>query len=169
VYYVCRQAVWREDLATEGIQWRYFQGRFQFGRKVRGSSPLELYRGTVSEYNIRKLTFPHDIVNAFMALQNCLLKLFQGSRNFYGLLSGVFDKHILWSELYGRSKRGIKRRHIIPSWSWMGWEGCLTFTCSTTSDTTFDTTSDIQWLTTETWIDWYIVEGEQLIPIWDPV
>jgi hypothetical protein len=136
-----------------------YPGSLIFGRHVTGITASEFYEYLVQQYAGRWFTFPNDVVDAFTALQLSVLPSLRGTRIFHGLLSGLFDRHLLWSRFYGSHKRLI-RRPSSPSWSWMGWENQLTFP---------DREPVLSWLLESTWVDWHITEDEGLIPIWDPV
>ncbi|KAF2443786.1 HET-domain-containing protein [Karstenula rhodostoma CBS 690.94] len=84
----------------------------------------------VSEFNVRYFTFWEDILKAFLGIQNHL------HRNFVGLNHGhpdmFFDISLLWEPELEVSRRGSPHdapteERYMPTWSWMGWHGCLEF------------------------------------------
>ncbi|KAI1496919.1 heterokaryon incompatibility protein-domain-containing protein [Biscogniauxia marginata] len=97
-------------------------------------SPFEEYYKMVDEYSSRNLTFPGDILNAFIGG----LRRFQRKCELNGIeltfLFGLpviwFELGLLWNHASGSRKwerRSHKWRHPsgvevpFPSWSWMGW------------------------------------------------
>ncbi|KAG4438463.1 hypothetical protein IFR05_006073 [Cadophora sp. M221] len=95
---------------------------------------LETFISVVCQYTARTLSFPSDIENAFLGIQSFMTRKL-GWRFVAGLPVGVFDWALLWVP-----KGQLKRRSWIdgegeevkpPSWSWMGWEGQVSFACYT--------------------------------------
>lgn len=86
------------------------------------------YARLVALFNQRNLTFPEDAVDAFAGVLSPLSRIFSG-----GFISGIpvlcFDAALLWQP-HRRLLRRISARKsaseaILPSWSWVGWEGVL--------------------------------------------
>lgn len=143
---------------TEGIRMSIYSGSFTLGRHVTEITASEYYEDLVQAYSGRFFTFPNDVIDAFTSLQLSVLPSLGGTRSFHGSLSGLFDRHLLWSRSYGSHEKLI-RRSGTPSWSWMGWE----------NEIVFPGYSGLLWLLERTWVDWYVTEDEGLIPIFDPV
>ncbi|KAH6705438.1 heterokaryon incompatibility protein-domain-containing protein [Leptodontidium sp. MPI-SDFR-AT-0119] len=97
-------------------------------------SAMETFISVVCQYTARTLSLPSDIENAFLGIQSFMTRKL-GWRFIAGLPDGVFDWALLWVP-----KGQLKRRSWIdgrgkevrpPSWSWMGWEGQVSFACYT--------------------------------------
>jgi hypothetical protein len=94
------------------------------------------YSIRVEEYSERQLTAAEDILDAFSAIMQYLERKFD-IRFFFGLPLSVFDQALRWThddECRGRRECVIsiwKDDRVIkcplPSWSWVGWIGGVTF------------------------------------------
>jgi hypothetical protein len=85
------------------------------------------YARLVDLYNIRILTFPEDVLDAFSGVMSTLSRSFPG-----GFLCGLpemfFDAVLLWQPWSPMKRRIVSRSDInsrLPSWSWVGWEGAI--------------------------------------------
>jgi Heterokaryon incompatibility protein (HET) len=86
------------------------------------------YARLVALYNLRHLTYPEDVIDAFTGVILDLSPAFHG-----GFISGLpqmfFDCALLWQpyrELTRReSVKRPKEEACLPSWSWLGWQGEL--------------------------------------------
>lgn len=87
---------------------------------------LDLLSGIVSSYNVRNLTFPGDRQQAFAGVESVLSKRNFPGGLFWGLPVGYFHMGLAW-----RCEDNFQvRRHEVfglPSWSWMGWEGSISW------------------------------------------
>jgi hypothetical protein len=90
------------------------------------------YCTLVEKYTWRQLTYPDDILNAFTAI-SLNLETFYSCRVKKGLLESVFSFALCWVGLQVLtrrvrcSKKPVSSSQILPSWSWCGWEGPVTF------------------------------------------
>ena len=155
-YFICRAALWREDVMAEhpdihlgGI--RPILGRADY------AFPLQLYAEFVQAYTERTLTYPTDMLFAFAGLATALGNHLNRSKMWYGLPSGIFDWSILWIP-----KGALKRRAGFLSWTWAGWEGAVMF------PTHLDPKPEHHRLLKHTWIDWWMWDGPCLRSVWDP-
>lgn len=86
------------------------------------------YTRLMTLFNERDLTFPEDVLDAFVSCLAHLSSVFPG-----GFISGLptmyFDAALLWQPwayLRRRSPRQLPADGaILPSWSWAGWEGII--------------------------------------------
>ncbi|ERF75120.1 hypothetical protein EPUS_07809 [Endocarpon pusillum Z07020] len=97
---------------------------------------LQRYSKIMSQYSTRELSFPSDIENAFLGIQDVLShKLGWGF--LAGLPTGVFDWALLWLP-HGQLQRRRWHKHgdgstVVspPSWSWFGWLGKVSYAAYT--------------------------------------
>ena len=155
-YFMCRAALWREDVMAEhrdvhigGLKPILGRGDYDF--------PLQLYAELVQTYTERTLTYPKDMLYAFAGLETALGKHLNHSKMWYGLPSGIFDWSLLWIP-----KGALKRRLGFLSWTWAGWEGAVIFPPHLGPEPEHDR------LLKHTWIDWWIWNGPCLRSVWDP-
>jgi Heterokaryon incompatibility protein (HET) len=80
-----------------------------------------LYADLVREYSKRKLSFPHDALNAFSGIIQFLERKF-GSPFLYGLPENDLDRGLLF-HVQDESRRRIG----LPSWSWAGWDSPISY------------------------------------------
>jgi Heterokaryon incompatibility protein (HET) len=99
-------------------------------------SQLERYCKIISQYSSRALSFPSDIENAFLGIQDVLCHKL-GWTSVAGLPTGVFDWALLWLP-HGQLQRREWHIHpdestVIspPSWSWFGWLGKISYAAYT--------------------------------------
>ncbi|VUC31107.1 unnamed protein product [Clonostachys rosea] len=159
-YFVCRGAVWREDVMAESNLIQPFTGANTLGT---GASEWTLgrYSEHVAAYSSRKLTYSSDAINAFTGIQKALQGSMGNTRFWYGLPAAALDWALLWKPTTGTK---LARREQFPSWSWAGWDGSVTHPPSHPSN------DDQKWLTDRTWIDWYIVNDERaILRAWEPL
>jgi hypothetical protein len=89
------------------------------------------YEELVQNYNIRQLTHPEDVLAAFSGITTALSQTFHGGF-ICGLPSLFFDIALCWEPL-GLCKRRIPSCSSsatmagLPSWSWAGWEGAISW------------------------------------------
>ncbi|KAF2762495.1 HET-domain-containing protein [Pseudovirgaria hyperparasitica] len=84
----------------------------------------------INVYNTRQLTFAQDALYACAGLLNSMRASFPG-----GFISGLpkdfFDIALLWTSLADITRRqpdaGSYSNCFLPSWSWAGWKGEITF------------------------------------------
>jgi len=86
------------------------------------------YTRLMTLFNERDLTFPEDVLDAFVSCLAHLSSIFPG-----GFISGLptmcFDAALLWQPWAYLKRRKPRRLSaddaILPSWSWAGWEGII--------------------------------------------
>lgn len=86
------------------------------------------YTRLMTLFNERDLTFPEDVLDAFISCLVHLSSVFPG-----GFISGLptmcFDAALLWQPWVYLKRRKPRRlsasKAILPSWSWAGWEGII--------------------------------------------
>ncbi|PVH92601.1 HET-domain-containing protein, partial [Periconia macrospinosa] len=89
---------------------------------------MSRYARLVSLFNVRELSFPEDVLDAFAGFLSHLSRVFPG-----GIISGIpamcFDAALLWQPYRAMDRRKpIKMSAsdaVLPSWSWAGWAGTL--------------------------------------------
>jgi hypothetical protein len=128
VFWECRKSVWTEDVADapHGVSLSESSKRKsdRYSFELLRWPDLHQYSRLVSSYNNRLLTYQSDALQAFSAIINVLSRSFPGGL-FYGIPELYFDFGLLW-----RSNTPSRRRSDeFPSWSWVGWEGNVVFSC----------------------------------------
>lgn len=126
------------------------------------------YTRLMALFNERDLTFPEDVLDAFVSCLAHLSSVFPG-----GFISGLptmcFDAALLWQPWAFLKRRNPRRlsagETILPSWFWAGWEGIINseswrsaanyqFEYSPISDipqyTSWRTISTVQWTYSKT-------------------
>jgi hypothetical protein len=140
----CSCTVWREGLRCHPIadrdsDMRWEEARFAI-RWTRSRIPsLANISGLIHAFNDRCLTYPQDVLRAFAGISAMLHRTYPG-----GLIFGhpefFFDISLLWTTMTSVARRHPSSRPAargpehgpyghIPSWSWMGWHGSLSFPC----------------------------------------
>jgi len=86
---------------------------------------LYRYARLVALFNDRDLRYQEDVLDAFAGLLSEASKSFIG-----GFISGLpqmfFDEALLWQPHLPMSRRvssSTEKCAILPSWSWVGWQG----------------------------------------------
>lgn len=159
-YFVCRGAVWREDVMAESNLIQPFAGANTLGT---GASEWTLgrYGEHVAAYSSRKLTYSSDALNAFTGIQKALQGSMGDTKFWYGLPAAALDWALLWNATIGTK---LARREEFPSWSWLGWDG------SVTHPPYHPSSDDQNWLRHRTWTDWHIVNDEgATVRAWEPL
>ncbi|KFA69719.1 hypothetical protein S40285_08718 [Stachybotrys chlorohalonatus IBT 40285] len=157
IYFVCRSAVWREDIMAETDLVRPFDGSNTLGSTT-SEWPLGCYSDHVQAYSSRKLTYHSDALNAFTGIQKALRGFMGGTTFWYGLPAAAFDWALLWDQPIGQR---LTRREGFPSWTWAGWTGAVVLPSAKAS------ADEQDWLRRRTWIDWHIINEEgNHVPIW---
>ncbi|CAH0028007.1 unnamed protein product [Clonostachys rhizophaga] len=158
-YFVCRGAVWREDMMAESNLIQPFAGANTLGT---GASEWTLgrYGEHVAAYSSRKLTYSSDALNAFTGIQKAQQASMGETKFWYGLPAAALDWALLWKATNGTK---LARREEFPSWSWVGWDG------SVTHPPYLPSSDDQTWLRRRAWIDWHIVNDERAaVRAWEP-
>jgi hypothetical protein len=97
-----------------------------------GSFGVKLYTILVEKYTLRNLSYPEDVIDAFTAI-SLSFESYYSTRIQKGIPEPVFLVVLCWL-----GKKALKRRkqvldqplhpsRVFPSWSWVGWEGPITF------------------------------------------
>ena len=129
----CQCATWHEATKTNMIPSITNDTGSVFGinrwgwRKLFSWWPdVQQYIEMVREYNNRELTFPADGLHAIAGLMTVWNRSFHGGF-ICGLPQMFFDEALLWQPcnlLHRRiPKRSSNDETVLPSWSWVGWEG----------------------------------------------
>jgi hypothetical protein len=93
---------------------------------------VEPYRVSVEMYTLRNLSYPEDVIDAFSAISRSF-ESYYSTRIQKGIPEPVFLFILCWL-----GKSTLKRRkqvldqplhpsRVFPSWSWIGWEGPISF------------------------------------------
>jgi hypothetical protein len=92
------------------------------------SHAFKFYSCVITEYSRKTLTYPEDVLNAFTGILSSL-EDYSGWRFYQGLPAQLFDWALLWVPT-----NSALRRHAVAqggerfsSWSWMGWDGGISF------------------------------------------
>jgi hypothetical protein len=85
------------------------------------------YLKTVESFTARELTFPSDVLDAFLGIAQRMRPLFR-SEFLYGLPQSELDYCLLWEPAGHIRRRCIdsdkeEAEPLFPSWSWAGWTG----------------------------------------------
>jgi hypothetical protein len=128
VFWECRKSVWTEGLADtpHGVSASQRSNRKsdRYSIELLRWPDFHQYSWLVGSYNNRLLTYQSDALQAFSAVINALSRSFQG-----GFLHGTpelfFDFGLLWRP----NTPSRRRSDEFPSWSWVGWEGNVVFSC----------------------------------------
>jgi hypothetical protein len=98
---------------------------------VLNSSPwpdMIRYTRLMTLFNERDLTFPEDVLDAFISCLVHLSSVFPGGFT-SGLPTMCFDAVLLWQPWAFLKRRKPRRvsdeEAMLPSWSWAGWEGII--------------------------------------------
>ena len=90
---------------------------------------LPTYQDLVQVYSARNLTYPSDILNAFAGFSS-VFEDCCGGPIIHGLPLRVLSVALLWCQ--AKDENGGQRRrgsngHLMPSWSWAGWQGPIKY------------------------------------------
>ncbi|KAJ8111190.1 hypothetical protein OPT61_g6156 [Boeremia exigua] len=157
-FFQCRQSVMCEDIQLEDdappheSQVWSLEAKDALGRLFL-ENPVRQYSKCVQLYTKRLLTFSHDKLPAFSAIGTLLGKSLH-TEFAAGLPTSYFDFALLWTPVKPRSGASAIRIRDFASWTWSGWHDASEYSYSTLEGVLFNMH---EWLTTRTWIDWYIV------------
>ncbi|KAK4449022.1 heterokaryon incompatibility protein-domain-containing protein [Podospora aff. communis PSN243] len=132
----CKSAQWHEihgvqprPLSTTGL------ARFRVAESTLNDvlenidSPVASFLGAffnlVNSYNHRQLTFSEDALRAFSGVSSATTKIAYPAGFLWGLPFGAFCQALLWmaEEPLQRRKPSTPGGEVMPSWSWVGWQG----------------------------------------------
>lgn len=129
-YWNCEHTSFHEDkvletntLDLDELSWHREERthRLHFPKKTN----FETYVKEVREYTARNISYPSDGLNAFSAITQVLIPRFRG--NFWcGIPTTAWDAGLLWYPR-GRLKRRVNEASLFPSWSWVAWDGRITY------------------------------------------
>ncbi|KAH7090415.1 heterokaryon incompatibility protein-domain-containing protein [Paraphoma chrysanthemicola] len=131
-YYECRKGTfYRAPLKRVG------DGSFKI-RNSLWSQPIWRYESHVEDYSNRKLTYPDDILNAFMAIMEDESAQ-SGTKFCWGLPIQNFSRALLWRQQANHNRKDVPfcRRSYgcnmdFPSWTWAEWIGGVQYDLSDT-------------------------------------
>ncbi|KAF2740587.1 HET-domain-containing protein [Polyplosphaeria fusca] len=90
---------------------------------------MRRYSRLVSLYNLRQLTYPEDVLDAFSGILSHLSSTTYVDGFISGLPRFCFDAALLWQPwtplIRRKSARQPESDVCLPSWSWVGWAGTL--------------------------------------------
>jgi hypothetical protein len=82
---------------------------------------IELFQNLYKQYSRLSLTFPADKPIAIRGIENRLMRTFNTTGG-----HGIFDRYLHRSLLWQRSREPLKRI-LVPSWSWMAYDGPIDY------------------------------------------
>ncbi|KAH8892566.1 HET-domain-containing protein [Thozetella sp. PMI_491] len=86
------------------------------------------YVRLVCLFNVRRLTYPEDVLDSFEGTLAALSAVFDGGF-VTGLPQMVFDAALLWQPYFPMQRRVAAHtppeEAVLPSWSWVGWRGSI--------------------------------------------
>ena len=130
----CRSSVWEEDIhyptedQADPFEPRALHAPLELAYRQPQWPSLDEWDSLVWRYNIRKLTFDRDVINAFSGIAAIFQRQFNGGL-LWGIPEMLFDHCIIWRPLGALRRRldnDSSRVSRLPSWSWAGWEGLVT-------------------------------------------
>lgn len=87
--------------------------------------PISAWADLVQRFNRRQLTYDEDVVAAFASITSLMTSTLGGVH--HGLATKHFPDGLLWQPAgptrRRRRTRGNKEQVVLPSWSWIGWQG----------------------------------------------
>ncbi|KAL5313500.1 hypothetical protein ACEPPN_019233 [Leptodophora sp. 'Broadleaf-Isolate-01'] len=146
MYFQCNTSIWSETGGVKGRRRKRDQlnkfntirldGRVPSHTQGVGSSTrptsrnwsqaLPIYCELVELYSARSLSYPDDVVNAFSGFSSVFAESCGGSF-VAGLPTAALASSLLWISKTPLSRRRSCRGTVFPSWSWIGWEGPVTY------------------------------------------
>ncbi|CAM1502516.1 Fc.00g045000.m01.CDS01 [Cosmosporella sp. VM-42] len=128
----CQCASWQEHLKPNVLadsQWELRHRNKESGLKP--SPSIWDFMSMASKFNTKALTVAEDAPKAFAGIQAMLHRVHPGGLLF-GLSELFFEVSLMWSSLFSDIERrgsdvGAVFQDGLPSWSWMGWQGDITF------------------------------------------
>ncbi|KAM5343260.1 hypothetical protein ACJ41O_014226 [Fusarium nematophilum] len=129
----CQCAKWQENLKVNrqaDAQWTLVSRPKKAG--LNPSPSIWDFMQMASNFNTKALTIQGDAPKAFAGIQAMLHRVHPGGL-IYGLSEFFFEISLAWSSLYSDVQRrtGSDAAKLdqdgLPSWSWLGWQGDITF------------------------------------------
>jgi hypothetical protein len=136
VEWLCQCASWKEHLIhheQSDAVWRGCLERCEItGHVLKRSPSIWDYSHLTSLFNARMLPTPSDAAKAFSAIQLMMDTVHPGGMNL-GLSEFWFEVQLAWSSLGADMERRVADKPAysplcaLPSWSWLGWQGPVTW------------------------------------------
>ncbi|KAJ4301686.1 hypothetical protein N0V90_003779 [Kalmusia sp. IMI 367209] len=120
------------DSFAEGPDWqaKISPGiSFQLGLASTRNWHQDIYHSSVEQYTQRYLSYDEDILNAFMGALERMKYMGYHSRGDM-ILDLPAPDSLLWFSVdrnASRRSRSANSEDLFPSWSWVGWEGAVTY------------------------------------------
>jgi hypothetical protein len=98
----------------------------------RGVFGVDLYMALVKRYTLRNLSYPEDVIDAFSAI-SLSFESHYSTRIQKGIPEPVFLYFLCWLGIKTLRRRKqvldqpLHPSRVFPSWSWVGWEGPISF------------------------------------------
>ncbi|CZR51376.1 uncharacterized protein PAC_01251 [Phialocephala subalpina] len=167
MYFQCNTSTWSETTGFKGHRREHNQLSKFNSIRLRGSvlaqtlgvgsstratlqiwsQALLIYYKLVELYSSRSLSYPDDVLNAFAGFSSVFAESCGGGF-VAGLPTAVLAASLLWVSKSPFSRRPSCRGTLFPSWSWIGWEGPVTYLYSPPSNhdegSTSETRSEMQ-------------------------
>ncbi|KAM0236651.1 hypothetical protein ACHAP5_009287 [Fusarium lateritium] len=164
VRWECNCTSWSETHLhdPEAEQFRSTRRSDYFGHGTHSRLPsLSTLSILVQHFNSRSLKFEEDVPNAFAGYNTYLNTIFPAGL-VYGHPQIFFDISLCWYSSSGLRRRKVSKNYTgdtvhngLPTWSWMGWQGAISFPSDAESGDGYS--SDVGF--TETITEWYIVRS----------
>lgn len=138
IHWDCQCCNWHEEVVCSSEVYPnalHKDPMYRPSKILRGLPDIESFMTLMSDYNLRSFSYDEDVIPGISGILALFSRSFQG-----GFLCGLpemfFDKALGWcggrdSRRRKPSERPEKDRlmnspRILPSWSWVGWEGRVT-------------------------------------------
>lgn len=140
IYFHCQygmrisNAYGRRAYQTETVEDYYWNPLPKFWLSPNNGRRFDItdYMALVEKYTLRNLSYPEDVIDAFSAI-SLSFESYYSTRIQKGIPEPVFVPMLCWL-----GENTLKRREqvhgqplhpsrVFPSWSWMGWEGPISF------------------------------------------
>ncbi|KAK7423846.1 hypothetical protein QQZ08_008890 [Neonectria magnoliae] len=135
-YWECGNGVRCETLTKMTNNKAAFLGDPDFPRVATNSTKggqIRLYESLYKQYSTLQFTKAYDRPIAIAGLEQRLIRAF-GEQGGYGIFERYFGRSLLWQRDTGMDQKPMKeiefpsqRQYRMPSWSWMAYEGGITF------------------------------------------
>jgi len=105
--------------------------KFWWGNKG-GVFRVDLYVALVARYTLRNLSYSEDVIDAFSAI-SLIFESYYSTSIRKGIPEPVFIYFICWLGIKTLKRRKqvldqpLHPSRVFPSWSWVGWEGPISF------------------------------------------
>ncbi|KKY28440.1 putative heterokaryon incompatibility [Phaeomoniella chlamydospora] len=128
IWWRCSCATWCEasQLETTDTVGFFLTGQAVAPRLDQRYAKLtpDRYFDLVTNYARRQLSYPSDALNAFAGILSMLTE-YSHERFLWGLMTSTFERQLYW---VGKAKPRASPEHgYFPTWSWVGWEGEVSF------------------------------------------